>query len=120
VTTILIIISRILLGGYFLQSGLRNLQKLEAHTGILRSKGVPMPRVALIVALAVQIVGGLSVVLGVYPAIGAIGLIGFTVLASVLYHNIFAYQGEERMSHLGSVLTNLALIGGLLSVVATS
>jgi putative oxidoreductase len=119
-SVILIVVGRFLLGGYFVQAGLRNLMKLELHTGILQKKNVPMPRESLLAGLAVQIVGGLSVALGIFPVIGAIGLILFTIAANYLYHNFTLYQGEERMSHLGSVLTNLGLIGGFLIVIAIS
>jgi len=117
-TAILIVLGRVLLGGYFLQAGIRNCFKLELHTGMLTKFGMPMPRIALIIGLALQILGGLSVVLGIYPTWGAAALIVFTILANVLYHNFTRFQGEERMSHLSSVLTNLGMIGGLLLVIA--
>ena len=116
--TILIIIGRFLLGGYFLQAGIRNFMKMPLHTSILEKKGIPMPRESLILALAVQVLGGAMVAFGVFPAIGAIGLILFTIVANYLYHNFTLYQGDERQSHLGSVLTNLGMIGGLLLVAA--
>ncbi len=119
-TAALITVGRFLLGFYFFQAGLRNFMKLDMHTGILAKKGVPMPRVSLIVALVVQVLGGASVALGFFPAIGAIALIAFTVAANALYHNFWAYSGEERTPHYNSVVTNLAIIGGLLIVVAIS
>jgi putative oxidoreductase len=117
-TAILIVIGRFLLGAYFVQAGVRNFMKRELHTGILAKKGVPMPRASLLVALAVQVLGGLSVALGIFPAIGAIGLILFTVAANYLYHNFTQFEGDERQSHLGSVLTNAAIVGGFLLVIA--
>jgi putative oxidoreductase len=119
-TAILIIVGRFLLGAYFVQAGIRNFLKLDLHIGILSKKNVPMPRESLIVALTVQVLGGLSVALGIFPAIGAIALILFTIAANYLYHNFTRYQGDERMSHLGSVMTNAAIIGGFLLVVAIS
>jgi putative oxidoreductase len=119
-TTILIIVGRFLLGFYFAQAGIRNFMKLDLHTGILAKKGVPMPRVSLLVALAVQVLGGISVALSIFPAIGAIGLIAFTIAANVLYHNFWAFSGDERTPHLNSVITNLAIIGGFLLVIATA
>lgn len=119
-TPILIIAGRFLLGFYFFQAGVRNFMKLDMHTGILTKKGVPQPRVSLLVALVVQVLGGASVALGILPALGAIGLIGFTVAANALYHNFWAYVGAERISHYNSVVTNLAIIGGLLIVFALS
>ena len=79
-----------------------------------------MPRESLFVALAVQVLGGLSVALGIFPIVGAIGLILFTIAANALYHNFWTFSGAERVSHLGSVLTNAAIIGGLLLVIAVS
>lgn len=117
---ILIIIGRFLLGGYFLQAGIRNFMKLPLHTSILAKKGVPMPRESLIVALAVQVLGGAMVAFGVFPALGAIGLILFTVAANYLYHNFTQFQGDERRSHLASVLVNAAVCGALLLVIAPS
>lgn len=117
---VLIIVGRLLLGGYFVQAGVRNFMKFELHTGILEKKGVPAPRISLAVALAVQVLGGLSVALGIFPAIGAIGLILFTIAANYLYHNFTQFTGAERQSHLSSVLTNAAIVGGFLLVIAIS
>ena len=116
--TILIIVGRFLLGGYFLQAGIRNFMKFQLHQSILEKKGVPVPREGLVVALAVQVLGGAMVAFGVFPAIGAVGLILFTIVANYLYHNFTQFQGDERKSHLASVLVNLGIIGGLLLVAA--
>lgn len=117
-TFILVIIGRFLLGAYFAQAGIRNFGKIPLHTGILAKRNVPMPRESLLLALVVQTLGGLSVALSVFPMIGAIGLILFTLGATLLYHDFWRFSGDERMSHLGSAMSNMALIGGLLLVIA--
>src|SRR5436190_24297237 len=89
VTAILIIVGRLLLGAYYFRSGLQNLSKVELHTGILAKKGVPNPRVALWIAVAFELVGGASVALGIFPAVGALALAAFTIGASLLYHNFW-------------------------------
>ena len=119
-TAVLIIVGRLLLGAYFFRSGLQNIGKVDLHTGILAKKGVPMPRVAMWIAVAAEILGGASVALGVFPALGAAALALFTLAATVLYHNFWAMQGEERASHLNSLVSNLALIGAFLIVIAIS
>ena len=119
-TATLIIVGRFLLGFYFIQAGVRNFMKVPLHTDILTKKGLPFPREGLLVALAVQVLGGLSVALGIFPALGAIALIVFTIAANVLYHNFWSYQGAERTTHWNSVVTNLAIIGGFLLVIAVS
>ena len=119
-TATLIIIGRVLLGIYFIQAGVRNFGKIPLHTGILEKRNVPMPRESLLLGLAVQVLGGLSVALGIFPAIGAVGLILFTIAATLLYHDFWRFPADERMSHWSSFVTNLALIGGFLLVIATA
>jgi putative oxidoreductase len=119
-TAILIIVGRFLLGAYFFRSGLQNIGKVDLHTGILEKKGVPLPRVAMWIAVAAEILGGASVALGLFPALGALALALFTLGATVLYHNFWTMQGEERASHLNSFVSNLALIGAFLIVIAIS
>jgi putative oxidoreductase len=119
-TATLIIVGRFLLGFYFFQAGIRNFMKFDDHRAILTRKGVPMPRESLLLALVVQVFGGVSVAFGIFPVIGAIGLIAFTIVANALYHNFWAYSGDERTRHYNSVVTNLAIIGGFLLVIALS
>jgi len=119
-TAILLIVGRFLLGAYFFRSGLQNMGKVDLHTGILAKKGVPLPRIAMWIAVAAEILGGASVALGLYPALGALALAVFTLAATALYHNFWSMQGEERASHLNSAVSNLALVGAFLVVIAVS
>lgn len=116
--TLILLVGRFLLGGYFLQSGVRNFQKIPLHTSILEKKGVPMPRETLLLGITVEALGGAMVALGIFPALGALALIAFTLAASALYHNFWDYEGEQRATEINGWLSNLALIGGLLVVVA--
>lgn len=117
-TLFLISVGRFLLGLCFVVAGLRNFTKLDLHAGILEKKRVPLPRAVLVTGLVVQTAGGLSVALGLFPALGALGLIVFTLAASALYHDFWAHAGAERIPHVNAWLTNLALIGGFLLVIA--
>jgi putative oxidoreductase len=67
-----------------------------------------------------QIVGGTSVVLGLWPAVGATILIVFTVIAVALYHDFWKYTGEERIKHINYVLNACAFAGGLVAILALS
>ncbi len=119
-TLVLILVGRFLLGAHFAYAGIRNFAHVPLHTSLLEARHVPFARPVLIVGLLVQVLGGLSVALGILPAVGAAGLIVFVVAASVLYHDFWAHEGEARTTHLTAVLTNLALIGGFLLVIALS
>ena len=67
---------------------------------------------------AVQLIGGLALVSGLWIVPAAIVLIVFLVVATSLYHNLFMFQGKERDPHLYLTLVNITLAAGLLLVIA--
>lgn len=119
-TTALLVLGRLFLGAHFFISGIRNLGILELWTTRMEGRRVPQARTALIVGFVVQTLGGVSVALGFWPALGGAALVVFTIVATVLWHNFWDYAGEERRVHINFNLTNMALIGGLLLVIATA
>ena len=60
------------------------------------------------------VVAGLALVLGFCIAWAALGLILFTVIASVLLVNFWDKDGEERIALTNAFQTNIGLIGGLM------
>ena len=67
---------------------------------------------------AMQLLGGLALILGIWTVPAAIMLIAFLVAATPLYHNLFLFQGKERDPHLYLTLVNVTLAAGLLLVIA--
>jgi putative oxidoreductase len=116
---VLILLGRFLLGAHFFIAGVRNFRSFTAHTAALAERNVPLPVAALAVGLAVQTIGGAMVALGIWPAIAAPALIAFTIVATVLFHNFWAFTGAERVMHTNFNLTNMALCGALLMAAAT-
>ena len=114
-TLYLIYAGRFLLGLCFVVAGLRNFTKLDVHAGILDRKRVPLARA--VSGLVVQTAGGLSVALGLFRPRCPRAIV-FTLAASALYHDFWAHAGAERIPHVNAWLTNLALIGGFLLVIA--
>lgn len=111
-------IGRLLLGAHYLIAGIRNFLKMPALVPAMAERGAPLPKLSLIIGLTVQTIGGAMVAFGVYPAVGAIALIVFTIVATVLFHNFWAFTGAERTRHISFNLTNMALCGALLMAAA--
>lgn len=116
----IVILSRILLGGSFVFAGLRNLTNLSVLTSILAGRGVPLPRLALLAGIAVQVVSGVLVMIGLWTIAAAAGLILFLVVATYLFHNFWDHQGIERGNRINGVVSNVALVGSFLLVAATA
>jgi putative oxidoreductase len=104
---------RLLLSILFLLSGLSKLAAPAATSGYIASAGLPFPLLGYVVALGVELGGGLLLLTGFHTRIAAAVVAAFTIAAGLAFHNNFADQNE--MIHF---LKNVALAGGLLQVVA--
>lgn len=117
-TAILVLAGRIVFGLFFVIAAFRNTihfkDRIPSRTNYGRD--MPVPLVAL--GFAMQWLGGLSLLLGIYPVAGALVLILFLVLATAFYHNLFLFRDAERGQHLYLVLVNITLAAGLLLVIA--
>lgn len=111
-------VGRILLGGVFLVAGLRHLMIVSVLTTAVAARGVPFPRAVVLAGTGFQIVAGLALVLGFFATWAALGLILFTVVASIMLVNFWDKEGEERIALTNAFQTNIGLIGGLLLAAA--
>lgn len=98
----------------FLYSGQDKLRHWRAGVEEVTDLGMPMPRLCAAATIAVQIVGGLSVLLGIATAAGAALLALFTAAATVLGHRFWLLHGKQAQQELTTSLEHLAIIGGLL------
>ncbi|WDR07184.1 DoxX family protein [Devosia rhodophyticola] len=114
----LLVIGRIIFGLFFLIAGIRNFSHFSGRKNSKTNYGWSLPTILAALGFAVQIVGGLSLIFGLWTVFGALALIIFLVLATSLFHNLFLFEGDERNPHLYFTLVNITLVGGLLMVIA--
>jgi uncharacterized membrane protein YphA (DoxX/SURF4 family) len=81
-------------------------------TGYTGSKGVPMPKLAVLGAGVLLLIGGLSIITGFQPTIGVIALVVFFLPVTFLMHNFWAVQ--DPMAKMGEK-TNFVKNMGLMS-----
>lgn len=111
------IIGRILMGGFFLWDGIEKSLNFSSTVQLFISNGLPTslfnPNSTLAVAaiaIAVEVLGGIALVVGYKTSPTALGLAIFTILTSPLYLN---FSGEAAVS---LFLQNMAVVGGLLYI----
>ncbi len=113
------LVGRLVFGGFFLIAGIRNFANLrERFTTSVTNYGWLLPAPLVTIGFAMQVIGGVSLIFGMWTVWGALLLIAFTVMATSLFHNLFMFQGKERDPHLYLTLVNITLCGGLLMVIA--
>jgi putative oxidoreductase len=118
--SVLFITGRVLLGGLYVIGGVRHFGELDSLTEACRARGVPAPRLSLILASLFQIVAGLMLMLGILIPWAVLGLVAFTLVSSVVMLDFWNKPAEARGGMLNVWFSNLALIGGLLIAAAQS
>ena len=93
--------------------------KVKQHADRMAAMGIPMPYLALWIGFAMQAVGGVMVAADWHTDIGSVTLIVFTVLASAIFHRFWTMDDPlRRHMHLSILFSNVAVIGGLLLLMA--
>jgi putative oxidoreductase len=106
---------RILVGGFYLLSAFHHFSELGSLARYAGLLGVPLPTVAVAVAGILLAVGGLTLILGVYPDIGIAALVLFFVPVTVIMHPFWADRDPSmRQIDLVNFGKNLALLGSSL------
>lgn len=105
--------ARVLLSVVFLFSGVGKALHFSAVQSAMAGHGMKMTGLFLVLAILVEVGGGLSVLLGCYPRLGALALMLFLAPVTLVFHRNVA--DPAQLAHL---LKNLAIAGGLAAVVS--
>ncbi len=113
-------LARILLAYMFVLSGWQRLTDLSGLTKLLTDKQLPYPDILAYAAAIAEFGGAVLIILGLLTRLSAFALIVFTVLATVLLHDFWNMtDAAMRMANVTQFNKNLAIIGGLMLLVAT-
>jgi putative oxidoreductase len=116
----LLLAGRVLMGWIFVESGWRKLMGMDAFVAGLVTRHVPYATVLGWIGAAVEFVGGLALVLGAWTRCGALMIIVFTIIATLIGHRYWeiADAAARRMqqSHFAK---NITIIGGLVLLFVT-
>lgn len=104
-------VGRLFISFIFLYSGLGKITGYAGTQGYMEAMGVPGALLPLVIA--VEVLGGLAVLLGWHTRLAAFLLAGFSLLSALLFHANFADQGQMI-----NFMKNVAIAGGFLMIVA--
>ena len=113
---LLFLFARVLFGGFFIINGINHFTKSEMMTGYTASKGVPFPKIAVLLSGVVILLGGLGILLGIYIGWSVALLAVFLLVATFKMHNFWTIQDPNaRMTDMIMFMKNVALLGGALA-----
>ncbi len=111
------LLARFCLSFVFLWSGVSKALNPVAGRAEVATLGLPNPALFAKFTILCQIGGGLMVLLGLWARLGALALLSFTVIATLLAHGSRGLTGEKRQQALTTTFEHLAIVGGFLFVI---
>ena len=109
---------RILIAAIFIVSGYGKIGGFEGTVAQLAGKGMPLAEVAAAIAIAVELVGGILLVIGWHARWAATALFLFMIPTTFLFHNFWAFEPPQQAMQRIHFMKNLAIMGGILYIMA--
>jgi len=116
------LVARLLLAAVFVTSTYQHCKNFQGTEALMLSEGVLNPKFALFGAIGLQLLGGLSVVLGAWTRIGTAFLLVFLLAATYYFHDFWKLvdpnQQQLQSIQFIAFMKNMAIAGGLMSLMA--
>ena len=106
-------VGRVLFASLFLVFGYRMLAAYPGAVRYMASLGVPAPSLFVLIAIVVEVGGGLLIAVGYQTRAAALLLGVYTLVAAFIGH--FQFADPNQIQHF---MKNIALVGGSLAFVA--
>ncbi len=108
---------RVLLALIFIGSGFSKITGFADTAAYMAGKGMPMVEVLLIIAILIELGGGLLLALGYKARWAALAIVLFLIPVTLIFHDFWAVDPEQVKMQLIQFQKNLAIMGGMLYVV---
>ncbi|MBX7457061.1 DoxX family protein [Qipengyuania sp. 1NDH17] len=112
-TSWLALAARLMLAAIFLLAGLNKITDPASTIGYIASVGLPAPTLAYWGAVAIEVLGALTLIAGFKTRMTALALAAFSLVTAFVFHNQIGDQTQFVM-----FFKNIAIAGGLLQLAA--
>lgn len=112
------VVGRLLLALMFILSGFGKLGNIQGTAAFIASGGLPAPTVLAVAVGALELFGGLALVLGYQVRLVGLALAAFTVAASVVFHAFWSAPAEQQFVTQLLFMKNISVAGGMLLISA--
>lgn len=109
---------RILMAVIFIVSGWGKIGAFAGTSAYMASKGMPIAEVLLVAAIIVELGGGILLILGWQTRWAAAAVFLFLIPATLMFHGFWAVEAAQRSMEQIQFMKNLAIMGGMLYVMA--
>jgi putative oxidoreductase len=111
-----LLVGRIMLAYIFVLSGYGKIVGFAGTAGYMAKYGMPMVEVLLVATIAIELVGGLMLVVGWKARWAALAIFLFMIPTTLIFHAFWASPQDQVMMQTIQFQKNLAIMGGMLFV----
>jgi putative oxidoreductase len=111
------LVGRILIAFIFIFAGFGKVTGFEWTVGYIASKGLPMPQLAAIAAIIIELGGGIMLIVGWKARWAAAAMMVFTAMTALFFHDFWAVPADQAQNQMIHFMKNISMMGGLLYVV---
>ena len=111
------LVGRLMIAAIFVVSGFGKITGFDGTVGYIAAKGLPLPQLAAIAAIVVELGGGILLIVGWKTRWAAAAMCIFTVVAGLIFHNFWAVPADQAQNQMIHFMKNICMAGGLLYVV---
>ncbi|MEX0958968.1 MAG: DoxX family protein [Burkholderiales bacterium] len=112
------LVGRIFLALLFLIAGIGKITGFAGTVGYMEAYGVPMAQLLAVVTIVIEVGGGILLIVGWQTRWAATALFVFTLVVTPIFHAFWAVPADQEQLQMIMFLKNLAIMGGLLYVMA--
>jgi putative oxidoreductase len=109
-----LLVARLFLAVLFLLFGVRSILGYAGSVGYFAKLGFPAPEVMVMLAIVIQLVGGVMLAVGWKTRWAAWLLVVYVAIATLTAHRYWEYDAAQYVPQMTNFFKNLAIIGGLL------
>jgi putative oxidoreductase len=111
-------IGRLLIAALFVVSGIWKITHFSTTAAYMARIGMPSGEAAAVLAIVIELIGGLLLAIGWRQRWTAFLLAGFVLVATGLAHRFWEVDPARFFGEMNNFLKNLAIVGGLLILAA--
>jgi putative oxidoreductase len=110
--------ARIFISTIFLLSGVGKIMNWSGAAESMSKEGMVAVPLFLAGAVAIELGAGVALLAGCWTRAAATALIVFLVPTTLIFHDFWTFEEQERQMQMISFLKNVAILGGLLKFAA--
>jgi putative oxidoreductase len=109
---------RILLAAIFVISGFSKIGGFEGISGYIASKGLPIPQVLAALTIALELGGGILLVIGYQTRWVALAFFLWLIPTTFVFHKFWGIDPAQAQAQMTNFLKNVSIMGGMLLLFA--